>query len=273
MKNERGDADRETRVNLDGIVPVAFQRLTRDGWAAVDSGVPEESALSIYVNGTELATFMCSPVQQDALALGFLANEGLIAAMDEVRVLHTCARGTCVDVWLSHAIRRPSRSIITSGCGGGLTFDDVSEQIDALTSERQFSPDQIHALMRQLGGAGKLYRKVRGMHTSALSDGERLLIVAEDVGRHNTLDKIRGLALLQGMDTQDRILLSSGRVSSEMLLKAARMGVPVVVSRTSPTSLSVALAQTLGITLIGYVRQSSMNVYAGEHRLRTELPL
>jgi len=151
-----------------------------------------------------------------------------------------------------------------------LTFDDLSEQIDALTSERQFRPDQILALMRQLGGAGKLYREVRGMHTSALSDGERLLIVAEDVGRHNTLDKIRGLALLQGLDTQDKVLLSSGRVSSEMLLKAARMGVPLVVSRTSPTSLSVALARTWGITLIGYVRQNSMNVYAGEHRLRTE---
>lgn len=257
---------------MEGIVSAVYRRLTGDGWETVDSGVPEESALSIYVNGAELATFMCTPVQQDALALGFLANEGLIAAMDEVRVLHLCARGTCVDVWLSHAIRRPFRSIVTSGCGGGVTFDDLSEQIDVLTSKRQYSPDQIFTLMRQLGGAGQLYRQVRGMHTSALSDGERLLIVAEDVGRHNTLDKIRGRALLEGLHTQDRILLSSGRVSSEMLIKAARMGVPVVVSRTSPTSLSVALAQAFGITLIGYVRQSSMNVYAGAQRLRTEAP-
>jgi len=89
-------------MNLEGIAPAGYLRLTQDGWVAVDSGVPEESALSIYVNGIELATFMCTPVQQHALALGFLANEGLIAAMDEVRVLHTCARGTCVDVWLNH---------------------------------------------------------------------------------------------------------------------------------------------------------------------------
>lgn len=255
-------------MNVEGIVSAVYRRFTGDGWETVDSGVPDESALSIYVNGAELATFMCTPVQQDALALGFLANEGLIATMDEVRVLHVCARGTCVDLWLSHAIRRPVRSIITSGCGGGLTFDDLSEQIEVLTSERQYSPDQILTLMRQLGGAGLLYRQVRGMHTSALSDGERLLIVAEDVGRHNTLDKIRGRALQEGLDTQDRILLSSGRVSSEMLIKAARMRVPVVVSRTSPTSLSVAMAQALGITLIGYVRQSGMNVYAGAQRLR-----
>jgi FdhD protein len=255
-------------VNVEGIVSAIFRRLTRDGWETVDSGVPEESAVSIYVNGAELATFMCTPVQQDALALGFLANEGLIAAMEEVRVLHVCARGTCVDVWLSHAIQRPFRSIVTSGCGGGLTFADLSEQIDVLTSRRQYSPDQILALMRQLGGAGQLYRQVRGMHTSALSDGERLLIVAEDVGRHNTLDKIRGQAMLEGLDTADRVLLSSGRVSSEMLIKAARMGVPVVVSRTSPTSMSVTLAEAFGITLIGYVRPSGMNVYAGAQRLR-----
>jgi FdhD protein len=90
------------------------------------------------------------------------------------------------------------------------------------------------------------------------------------VGRHNTLDKLRGMALMQGLDTRDLILLSSGRISSEMLTKAAKMKVPVIVSRTSPTSLSVALAQAWRITLIGYARQSRMNVYTGEERLRVE---
>lgn len=227
--------------------------------------------LSIYVNGVELATFMCTPLQQKALALGFLANEGLIEGIEEVRVLYVCRAGTCVDVWLSHALQLPSRPITTSGCGGGLTFDDLSEQIEPLNSDRRVNPTQIQSLMRQLQGAGELYRTVRGVHTSALSDGERLLLVAEDVGRHNTLDKLRGLALLQGVDTHDRILLSSGRISSEMLNKAARMGVPVVVSRTSPTSLSVALARAWDITLIGYVRQNRMNVYSGVERLRSDL--
>jgi FdhD protein len=256
---------------LEGIASTVYQQITREGWSTVDSGVPVETPLSIYVNGIELATVMCTPAQQDALALGFLANEGLIAAMDEVRVLYICARGTCVDVWLSHAIQRPTRSIITSGCGGGLTFDDLTEEIEPLKDDRKVSPSQIQHLMRQLSGAGKLYREVRGVHTSALSDVERLLLVTEDVGRHNTLDKLRGLALMQAVETRDRILLSSGRVSSEMLLKAARMGVPVIASRTSPTSLSVALAQTWGITLIGYVRQNRMNVYSGEHRLQGNL--
>jgi FdhD protein len=252
---------------LDGIVSTVYQQISGDGWVSVEGGVPEEAALSIYVNGLELATFMCTPVQQKALALGFLANEGLIAGLDEVPVAHVCARGTCVDVWLSHTIRYPPRPIVTSGCGGGLTFDDLSREIEPLDSALRVTPAQIHTLMRQFQGAGELYREVRGIHTSALSDGERLLLVAEDVGRHNTLDKLRGLALMEGVDTRDRILLSSGRVSSEMLNKAARMGVPVIVSRTSPTGLSVALARAWGIALVGYVRQNRMNVYAGQERL------
>jgi FdhD protein len=223
--------------------------------------------LSIYVNGVELATFMCTPLQQQALAAGFLANEGLIDGIEEVVVLHTCGAGTCVDVWLSHAVQRPARSFITSGCGGGLTFDDLSEHIEPLTSTVRVKPVQLQRLMRQLNSAAQIYQKVRGVHASALSDGERLLLVAEDVGRHNTLDKLRGLAMLQAVDTRDKILISSGRVSSEMLTKAGHMGVPVIVSRTSPTSLSVTLAQAWGITLVGYVRQNRMNVYAGEQRL------
>jgi FdhD protein len=259
-------------------VPTVYQQVKGGAWERVDSGVPHEEVLSIYVNGFELVTLMCTPVQQQALALGFLANEGLIAGMDEVRVVHLCARGTCVDVWLSHAIQRPSRWIVTAGCGGGLTSDpaglDASglpRQVAALNAEVRVTPAQVHELMRQLHGAGELYRSARGVHTSALSDGERLLLVAEDVGRHNTLDKLRGLALMGGVETRDRVLLSSGRVSSEMLVKAAMMGVPVVASRTSPTSLSVALARAWGITLIGYVRQDRMNVYAGAERLRVGL--
>jgi FdhD protein len=254
-------------VTFEGIVPTVYQQVQGDQWTTVDGGVPQEAALSIYVNGFELATFMCMPRQQDALAVGFMANEGLIKGLDEVKVLHVCARGTCADVWLSHAIQRPSRSIVTSGCGGGLTFEDLSIELEPLNSDTRVTPGQAQGLMQQLYQAGQLYRNARGIHTSALSDGERLLLVAEDVGRHNTLDKLRGLALMQGVRTQDLVLLSSGRVSSDMLVKAARMGVPLVISRTSPTSLSVSLARAWNITLIGYARAGRMNVYAGENRL------
>src|SRR5438094_616122 len=108
------------------------------------------------------------------------------------------------------------------------------------------------------------------VHGAALSDGERLLVVAEDVGRHNAVDKVKGEALMRGIPTEDRVLLSTGRVSSEMLLKAARMGVPLVASRTSPTEMAVALAEQLNITVCGYVRGDSLNLYAGSALLLGE---
>jgi FdhD protein len=257
-------------VNLQGVVSTVYHQLKGDRWSEINSAIPEEAPLSIYVNGVELATVMCTPEQQKALALGFLANEDLIAGMDEVRVAHTCAGGTCVDVWLSHAIQQPPRSIITSGCGGGLTFEILAQHIEPLNSSRQVRAEQIQTLMRQLQAAGRLYREVRGIHTAALSDGANLVLLAEDVGRHNTVDKLRGLALMQDLDTRDHILISSGRISSEMLNKAAKMALPVIVSRSSPTSLSVTLAKAWGITLIGYARQGRMNVYAGRERLQEE---
>jgi FdhD protein len=115
-----------------------------------------------------------------------------------------------------------------------------------------------------------LYRECRGVHTSALTDGEALLALAEDVGRHNTLDKIRGDCLMRRIPTRDRILISTGRISSEMMTKAAKMQVPIVVSRTSPTHLALQLARAWNIALIGYARGGQMQVYNGIERIILE---
>jgi FdhD protein len=230
--------------------------------------VINERLVSIFVNGQELATVMCSPCQQDALALGFLANEGLIKSLDEIRAVHVCPSGACVDVWLSRAdFTPPRRLILTSGCGGGVTFDDLSRLFEPLHSEVHVSIERLWMLMDALGQASELYSRARGVHASALSDGERLLLVAEDVGRHNTLDKLCGLALQRGLETRDRILLTTGRISSEMINKARRMQVPVVCSRTSPTGLSIRLAHQWNMTLVGYLRRNSMNLYTHPARV------
>jgi FdhD protein len=118
--------------------------------------------------------------------------------------------------------------------------------------------------MKDLYAEAVQYQASRGIHGAALADADGLLIVAEDVGRHNAVDKVKGEALLRGIATEERILLSTGRVSSEMLLKAARMGVPLVASRTSPTEMAVALAEQLNVTVCGYVRPDGLNLYAGD---------
>lgn len=253
----------------EGTVPTRYITVTRNnGGAIVDGAIIHERVVSIFVNGKELATMMCTPLQQDALALGFLANEGVIDSLDEVGVLHVCGGGSCVDIWLNRSdFSPPRRMILTSGCGGGVTFDDLSRGVRALKSGTVVAPEQLWALMGQLNQSARLYSRARGVHTSALSDGERLLITAEDVGRHNTLDKVRGLAMLSGIDTRDRVLLTTGRISYDMVNKARRMNVPVVCSRTSPTSMSIALADRWGITLVGYVRRNSMNIYTHPERV------
>jgi FdhD protein len=252
----------------DGVIKLAYHEYRGD-WEAVEEEVIEEGFVSIFVNGMELATVMCSPREQDRLALGFLRNEGIIEGLDDVRALHVCPSGACVDVWLKRGeFTRPQRLILTSGCGGGVTFDDLTQTIEPLNSALTIAPGRMFELMNAMQQRGGLYARARGVHTSALSDGERLVAVAEDVGRHNTIDKLRGACLLEGIDPQGMLLLCTGRISSEMINKAARMGCPIVASRTSPTSLSVRLAREWNVTLVGYLRRASMNVYAHPERLK-----
>jgi len=251
-----------------GTAHARYTTITRNSYDVVDAEVIHEGLVSIFVNGQELATVMCTPRQQDSLALGFLANEGVITSMEDVRAVHICPSGGCVDVWLvSSTFEPPRRMILTSGCGGGVTFDDLSGTNEPLESDACVTPDQLWTMMDALNQSAELYSRSRGVHTSNLNDGEHPLLVAEDVGRHNTLDKLRGLALQQNISTKDKFLVSTGRVSSEMINKARRMEVPIIASRTSPTSLSVALAEKWNITLIGYLRRNSMNVYSHPERV------
>ncbi len=252
-----------------GAVPVRWVEY-REGRAElqpVESEVIEEAMVTIFVNGQELASILCTPRDQDVLALGLLRTEGLISSMDEVEHVDLGRDGCCVDVWLTHAFTKPERRILTSGCGGGITFDDPSLGIRPLNTGLRLDPDVLFPLFTRLNSPDSLYARARGVHTAALSDGEELLVVAEDIGRHNTLDRLQGLCLIGGIETRGRILLATGRVSSEMLRKGAQMGCPIIASRNSPTSMSVSLAEAWNITLIGYVRQRTMRIYTHSHRL------
>ncbi len=242
-------------------------------WRTIEGEVIEEAPLTLYIDGQEWVTLMCTPVGVEHLVLGFLSAEGIINCLEDVELLDITHRGAVADVWLRHSVELPQRRVLTSGCAGGVTFVDLAAARSPLQSTRQVTRNQVLALMKQLQEAATLYPRSQGVHTSALSDGERLLAVAEDVGRHNTLDKIRGACLQQGLPTTDSILLTTGRISSEMLRKAADMEVPVVVSRTSPTSLSLNLAEAWNITLIGYVRGRRLRAYSGAWRLESPIHL
>jgi FdhD protein len=229
----------------------------------VAAEVVREQPLTIHVNGEKFLTLLCSPMRLDALVVGYLWMEKVIERTEDVVALEVSAVDGRADVTLAGAVRLPTERILTSGCGGGITFRIDHRLFPRLHSSLVVRPRQLAEGMKLLFQAAEHYQRSRGIHGAALYDGERLLEVAEDVGRHNAVDKVKGQALLDGIETRDRILLSTGRISSEMLLKAARMGVPLVASRTSPTEMAVALAEQLNVTVCGYVRPDSLNLYAG----------
>lgn len=251
-----------------GIRPARYVNLISGKAAAVEGNVVEEALVCISVNGRELATFMCSPFKLDQLALGFLYNEQLISGGDDVRSVHVSKSDSCVDVWLHDlSFVPPERAIVTAGCGGGITFDDLSEKHEPLASAVTADAGQLADLMRQMHLGANLYQEARGIHTAILAEGDKVLVQVEDVGRHNCLDRLAGAALLEKIATPDRILMSSGRISSEMINKARRLQTPIVCSRTSPTALSVGLAERWNITLVAYLRQNRMRIYSHPERI------
>lgn len=251
-----------------GVKPVEYVSVSATNHTKIDGEIVDEVQLCISVNGQELATLMCSPNHPEQLALGFLFNEGLISSIEDVRTIHLSKNDTCLDIWLQDInLELPRRGIITAGCGGGITFDDLSQKHQPLRSDLSATPDQLAGLMRKTHLGAELYQRARGIHTAALAVDYTILGQVEDVGRHNCLDRLAGKALLENIQTKDCILLSSGRVSSEMINKARKMQIPIVCSRTSPTSLSVSLAETWNITIVAYLRQNRMRIYTHDRRI------
>jgi FdhD protein len=254
-------------MNEEGSHSLTYTGYYDDECRPVHGTVPVEEVIALHVNGQPLLRLMCTPTLLEELALGFLFNEGLIEGVgdvEEVKVLTLRDGNRWLDVWLGREIEPPKLRAITSGCSGGTTFESAGSPVE---SDLRVTPQQVTHLVAEMSRRAALYHRAGGLHVAALAEGERLLCVAEDVGRHNAVDKIAGRCLRQGLPMQDRILLSSGRISSEVVNKAARMQAPVLVSRTSPTSLAVQLAQAWRVTLIGYTRRRSLRVYTSEWRL------
>jgi FdhD protein len=245
---------------------VLCDRFSDVGWVRTSVHVPVEARLTVYVNLQELVTIQCTPAKLNFLVLGFLYAEGIISGIGDVLSMRVCEDDNTADVRLAQPdYKLPTQRTLTSGCGGGASFKTEGERID---SDFAVAPQELLSLMKQLlQEQMELYQVSGGLHASALADAKNLLVVAEDIGRHNTLDKIQGECLMRGLSTRDRVLMSTGRVSSEMLLKAARMETPVVVSRHSPTGTAVSLARDLGIALVGYARGNRLSVYSHPERL------
>ncbi len=253
---------------------VDYSQYVNGEWRKFSAELPEEMLFVVFVNGQELVTIICTPEKLNCLVLGFLRAEGFITGLNDIALMRVCEDESLADIRLKRQdISMPTKRVLTSGCGGGTTFQQGTN-LPPVKSDKCFSPAQILSAIKMLQhspeGENELGLGRRGVHVSALCDGEKLLVRSEDIGRHNTLDKIWGECMLRKIPTADKLLVTTGRISSEMLIKAAKMEVPVVASLNSARERAVKLGAELGITVVGYVRGSRLFVFTGEERLQEE---
>ncbi len=241
--------------------------------SAESVSVPAETLFTLYLNDTEILTFMATPQKIKELAVGFLRSAGVIRRKEEIKKILIMERDGLIWVEINDSIdiikKLLNRRFLTSGCGGGSMLEDPlgALSLEPLTSKLTITVQEAGKIISDLLRGAELYACSGGMHGAALSSSKEIFFLAEDIGRHNAVDKVLGGALLNGVATADKILAITGRVSSEMLVKAARSKVPIVLSRTSPTDLAIKLAKKLNITVAGYVRSGSLNIYTHNYRV------
>ncbi|MFO7773972.1 MAG: formate dehydrogenase accessory sulfurtransferase FdhD [Dehalococcoidia bacterium] len=247
-------------------------KLSDKGGSNTEEVVARESPLTIILNDQELVTLLCSPTDLTYLAVGFLSSEGLLKDKDEIRnILVDDERGmvrleTTGDKGFSQDVL--FKRFISSGCGKGASFyspaDAATQKVE---SQMEISTEEVLDLVHRFQHGSHVYLATHGVHSAALCDSKSILVFSEDVGRHNAIDKIFGRCLLEDIPTNDRIIITSGRISSEILHKVAKRGIPIIISISAPTNLGVRIADTLGITLVASVRGKRMSVYTAAWRI------
>ncbi len=235
-----------------------------------------EKPFTLYLNGKEVVTLLCAGRHLDELAVGFFHAEGFINTPDDLMDVLVDETSGRVEVHTRNDTalveRLWSKRTITSGCGKGSSFYNA---VDALLSKPVLSGFEVsfgHILDRveDLNRMSETYRLTRGVHNTALATPDEIVLFRDDIGRHNAVDMIVGHLFLRHIPMHDKMLLTTGRLTSEIIIKAAKVGIPVLVSRNIGTSLAIELAGSLGITLIGFVRGRRLTVYTCRERLTAD---
>ena len=257
----------------DEVKGFTILRVNEQGRSKVEDVVAKEFPFTIIFDNQELVTLLCTPKDLKYLAIGFLSSEGLIKNKGEIRKIILDERRGVVRVETEgdKEVERELlfKRLITSGCGRGAAFYSAADTTKQarVESQMKISAREVFALVKDFQLRSQVYRATGGVHSAALCDTKGILIVAEDIGRHNAIDKIFGECMLKDIPTDDRIIITSGRMSSEIVLKIAKRNIPILLSKSAPTDLAVDLAADLGVTLIGFVRGRRMNVYTDGWRV------
>ncbi len=236
----------------------------------VEDLVVEEVPFTLNIGDKELVILLCTPVDLEDLATGFLFTSGLINKIQDIKKIvinqeQWVAYIDLVGVDTELVFKR----LYTSGCGRGTLFYSAADIINRvkITSDLTIEVAKINVLMADFQKKSEIYLKTGGVHSAALADGSGILIFREDIGRHNAIDKVIGRRLKEGGDFKNNIMITSGRISSEVLLKTQKCSIPIVISKSAPTNQAIKLAIDMRITLVGFARGNRMNIYNAEERV------
>lgn len=239
----------------------------KDGqFAEVEDILAVESRLSITLNNKEVLSLYCTPLMVRELAVGLIMTEGIAEGLCTERMSIMYEEDSVRVEAHAEGEVRTEGGTVTSGCVGGVSFKKKHTRA-AMDDPFTISPDKLIALFGRFQKRSELYDHTGCIHSAGIADGEDIIAFAEDIGRHNAVDKAIGYMILEGEDFTGKLMMASGRLSSEIVSKCAKWGIPMVVSRTAPTALAVEIAKESGVTTVGFLRGQRFNVYTHPHRL------
>jgi len=243
----------------------------------VPTRIPGEHALTLYLDKREIVTLMTLGTAPESLVLGYLRNQRLVSRLEDISAIQVDWETNAVAVTTrngsSDVEKRLERRTITSGCGQGTMFGDLMESLDeiALPDDGRLTAATLAALLDNVRRQDSIYKEAGAVHGCALaaSDGE-ILIFIEDVGRHNAVDAIAGQMWLKNMGGGDKFFYTTGRLTSEMVIKTAQMGIPFMISRSGLTEMGHAIARKIGLTVIGRATGKHYLLFTGQHRFKND---
>jgi FdhD protein len=229
--------------------------------------VVEEIPIALFINGRHAMTAMMSPVNLEDFVTGYLFTEEIIKTIKEIESIKIEKNRVSVITKNLFKVHPPKKTIL-SGCGGSISFIDV-EKLPKIHSDFSISATAIASALRSVKDSD-VHRITGAFHTVVLLDSQHIISVAEDIGRHNAIDRIIGYALRNGIYMSQTFVISSGRISSEMVRKCLIANIPIIVSRSATTTLSVEIANKTGMTVIGFARDGKLNIYSHPERITGE---
>lgn len=240
--------------------------------------IANERPLTLYIDSYELVTLMTLGTHPELLTLGYLKNQGLISELDEIKSIQVDWQVNAVavttfedrDDWKEKLGPR----IVTTGCGQGTVFGNIMEQLEAIElTPPKLKQSTIYALLKNLNDYNDVYKNAGAVHGCALCEGSEIFTFIEDVGRHNAVDAIAGKMLLEGVKGNDKLFYTTGRLTSEMIIKVAQMGIPALLSRSGITRMGLKLAQDLGVTMFSRARGKHFLIFNGAENVEFDVEL